>query len=107
MSTSHGWARGLSCSTSTANQQLACTTLMFKHEYRVHQGIVDMRLETSEIRYSEIRNLERICAIHLTFIPKLKHFPDILANKQALKLLDWKFKRNGLKRVFFIHEPQV
>ena len=56
MSTSHGWARGLSCSTSTANQQLACTTLMFKHEYRVHQGIVDMRLETSEMRYSEIRN---------------------------------------------------
>ena len=83
-----------------------------KHEYRVHQGIVDKRLETSEIRYSDSTqfSVERIsakCPIHLTFTPELKHFPDILANKQAPKLLDWKFKRNGLKRVFFIHELQV
>ena len=70
--------------------------------------IWDWKLAKYDIlKYAILERISANCPIHLTFIPKLKHFPDILANKQALKLLDWKFKRNGLKRVFFIHEPQV
>ena len=70
--------------------------------------IWDWKLAKYDIlKYTILERISANCPIHLTFIPKLKHFPDILANKQAPKLLDWKFKRNGLKIVFFIHEPQV